>query len=310
MSREAVVSTIQMPMEYRRKLYTASKEEQLKSALAMFNDAGKAGADIAVAGEKCNILFCNIKNTGQHMRLADRVPGPAVRKFQSIAGKYGMYIILPLGAVIEGKLRNTALVIDRAGKIIGRYDKVHCTRGERETGIVPGDDFPVFDLDVGRIGIMICHDNSFVESARVLALKGAEIIFWPHIQGGWGEVMWNAVLASRAIDNCCYIVSSSFGLEKNRKAWRPGMAQGRSCIIRWDGHVIADCGRWVGIASAAIDLDHIRTAHDFTTAGDHPFRKDLMSDRRPECYEAIVTPTEKLPGPSKKLKGREKPDKR
>jgi len=301
MARNVKVSTIQLPLEYKERSNAVLKKAQVANALKMFEQAGRTGSDIALAGEVCNILFCRLKSKTQRLKYAERVPGPTVKKFQRLAEKFRMHIVLPVAALIDGVLRNTALVIDRKGKIIGRYDKVHLTRLEAKNGFVPGDTFPVFDLDFGRIGIMICHDNSFVESARILGLKGAEIIFWPHIQGGWGEVMWNITLASRAIDNCCYIVSSSYGLEKGR-AWTPGMAQGRSGIVRWDGHVVADCGRRIGIATATIDLDDIRYAHNFTLEAERPFRDDMLGDRRPECYGMILKPKNKLPKPFKKGK--------
>ena len=73
--------------------------------------------------------------------------------------------------------RNGALLIGRDGAVIGCYDKVHATRTEREgPGSVGGDTYPVFDLDLGRVGMMICYDGFFPEVARQLSIRGAEVI--------------------------------------------------------------------------------------------------------------------------------------
>ncbi len=95
-----------------------------------------------------------------------------------------MYIIAPIFAYCNGILRNVVMVIGRGGKILGCYYKTHPATLELEWGVVPGDDYPIFQLDFGRVGIMICLDNQFLEVVRILALEGAEIIFFPHIQSG------------------------------------------------------------------------------------------------------------------------------
>src|SRR5690606_28136658 len=148
--------------------------------------------------------------------------GPTVTLACTLARQYKMHIVLPVVATVEGVLRNVALMIDRHGAIVGRYLKVHPTRREMSKGIVPGDDFPVFDLEFGRVGVCICHDLSFPESTRVLGLRGAEIIVWPTWWSGWGEELCYAVIQSRAIDNGVWLVTSSFGTPAHR-AWKPGM---------------------------------------------------------------------------------------
>ena len=125
---------------------------------------------------------------------------------------------------------------------------------ERDLGIVPGESWPVFELDFGRIGVQICHDNSFPESARCLTLNGAEIIFWPHVMSGWGGEFMDILLRSPAIHNGIYHVPVCFGNQPGT-AWRPGMLIGRSSIIGPDGTICADAGRYPGIAMAWIDLD-------------------------------------------------------
>jgi predicted amidohydrolase len=78
---------------------------------------------------------------------------------------------------------NTAVLIDRHGRVAGKYRKVHLPREEIEGGLTPGGAYPVFDTDFGRIGMMICWDGEYVDSARALAIQGAEILFVPAAGG-------------------------------------------------------------------------------------------------------------------------------
>ncbi len=287
MSRKVIISTVQLPTPSYSKNVSVKRmrEENLKAACSWLEVAGKRMSDIVSLGE----TFTTIGAPGKYdyQELAEKVPGQTVDRCSMIARKYKMNIIAPILGLCERRLRNVALVIDRKGKLMGEYYKVHCTMGERKNGVVPGDEFKVFDMDFGRIGVMICHDNSFPESARVLALKGAEVIFWPHVQGGWGEVAWEAVLRSRAIDNSVHLVSSAYGVPDDR-AWRPGMITGRSGIVAPDGLIIAEMGRKIGVVTAEVDLDKPRIAHCFTMEGEHEFKKDMLRDRRPDTYRVIT----------------------
>ena len=79
----------------------------------------------------------------------------------------------------EGTYHNTTFVVDREGRLAGRYRKVTLTSGEYMQGILPGDDFGVIDLDFGRVGCLTCWDNWFSESAKYLRRKGAELMLFP-----------------------------------------------------------------------------------------------------------------------------------
>jgi predicted amidohydrolase len=99
---------------------------------------------------------------------------------------------------------NTAVLIDRAGNVAGKYRKVYLPREEVEAGLTPGNDYPVFRTDFGTVGIMICYDVFFADPARALALKGAEMILMP-IWGG-DETLAKA----RAIENRVFLVASGY----------------------------------------------------------------------------------------------------
>jgi predicted amidohydrolase len=216
---------------------------------------------------------------------------PAVQELGKVAQRYGMTLVAGVHRrAADGRLFNSAVVVED-GQIAGIYDKVHPTQPEQEPPlcVVAGTAFPVFGLSWGTAGVLICHDNSFVESARCLTLGGAEVLFWPHVQSAWGDGAWEAVLRARAIDNGVWVVSSCFSVAGGR-AWRPGMMLGRSSIVSPDGTLLADAGHHPGLALAAIDLDSPRIAHDFCQAGEHPYRTMMLRYRRPAAYGSIIAP--------------------
>jgi len=284
MPRNVKIAALQLPAWTEGETDTERKRFQVDAVMYWLEEAGKQGADLVCMGEHC---------TGKQP-FEDAYTGPTTRMVQSMAARYKMHIIFPILGLIDGLLRNTALVIDDHGEIVGHYDKVHPIRSEMSSGIVPGNDFPVFDLAFGRVGVCICHDLSFPESTRVLGLRGAEIIVWPTWWSGWGEELCYAVIKSRAIDNGAWIVTASFGIE-DQKAWRPGMVLARSGVIGPDGLIISSAGRYVGMSIATVDLDKPRIAHSFTWDEDGDFRESVLGDRRPDAYGPLTEPSYVIP---------------
>jgi len=141
-----------------------------------------------------------------YITASEPVPGPTTKFLGEVAKKYHLYIVAGLLEKEEDVVYNTAVLMDRNGNLGGKYRKVSLPREEIEGGVTPGDSLPVFETDFGRIGLMICWDVSFPETARTLAKKGAEVIFLP-IWGG------NVNLTkARAIENQVYLVSSTYDM--------------------------------------------------------------------------------------------------
>ena len=184
-------------------------------------------------------------NTGRaYPERAEVVPGgPTWNIVSRFAAKYKVNII---AGVVErdaqGCMHNSAFIADRQGKFAGVYRKVHLTVGESENGLIPGNGFPVFDLDFGKVGIMICWDNWFSESARLLKLNGAEIIAYPIAGDGQFEHREH-VWPARAMDNAIPMVISL----------RNGGAS-RSCVIDRDGFIRAETTPSVDYAVSDLDL--------------------------------------------------------
>jgi len=304
MPREVTIAAVQMPNQSRGASNAERLASNFKAAELWLERAGQRGADIACVGETFNVLGLSLTPESFKAEIESSLD-EAVRRLAPISRRHEMAIIAPIAGLVDGIARNVALVFDRRGNVIGHYEKVHCIENERNLGIVPGNAWPTFELDFGRIGVQICHDNSFPESARCLMLNGAEVIFWPHVMGGWGGEFMDILLRAPAIHNGVYHVPVSFGCEFDR-AWRPGMLIGRSSIIGPDATIVADAGRHVGIALARIDLDKPRIAADFTRSGDFIWRYDMLKDRRPDTYNPITEnrSTPSIQSPAESLAGR------
>lgn len=124
-----------------------------------------------------------------------------------LARKYHAYVV-PWDYYVgeDGKVRNSAYILDRNGDFVGRYCKCNPTYNERRRGLVPGMEYPVFDLDIGRVGIIICFDNYFPESVASLGNKGAQLVLYP-LYGDTLKPQWEMKFRTRAVDHSLYMAS-------------------------------------------------------------------------------------------------------
>lgn len=179
-----------------------SSMENLEKFSALIAKAADQKADIVCLPEGTTLAGTDLN----YISASEPVPGPTTEYLGNIAKKYHLYIVAGLLERKGDVVYNTSVLIDRNGNLAGKYRKLSLPREEIDGGVTPGDSLPVFDTDFGRIGMMICWDVSFPETARALAQKGAEVIFLP-IWGG------NLTLAkARAIENQVYLVSSSYDM--------------------------------------------------------------------------------------------------
>jgi len=280
MSRIVRLATCQPPTPVAHR----TQDQIETAALALLDRAGDMGADIVCLPECLNVVGLDQERAtaeldGSSRRLRHRVSEACER--------YGMYCVLPLIQREDGSLRNAAFIFGRQGQLVGRYHKVHLTRPEREDwGLSPGGDYPVFDLDFGRIGVMICYDGCFPEPARILALQGAEVVLFPSLQRGYTETELDLQVRSRAWDNFIHVVRSSYGTPA-AEAWRPGVMVGKSCIVGPDGTVLADLGRHCGVVMREVDLDAPQLG-ERTFGGEVGIVRDMrMADRRPDTYAGL-----------------------
>jgi len=112
--------------------------------------------------------------------VPEGVPGPTTERLSQWARTNSCYVICPMATRVDGHRFNSAVLLDRRGQIVGRYDKIHPTEGELEQGTCPGrDEGLVFRTDFGAIGIRICFDVNWHGCWDRLRENGVKIVFWP-----------------------------------------------------------------------------------------------------------------------------------
>jgi len=209
--RVVTVSEAGLPYEHGHDL--------LEPALARLEESGVFHPDIACLPE----LFSN--------RAPEPVPGPVTEKLSAWARAHSSYVIFGLKTRKDGRIYNTAILLDRQGQIMGQYDKAHPTDGEIREGTTPGDQAgtPVFKTDFGTIGIQICFDVNWREGWKKLKEAGAQIIFWPSAYPAARQI------PALALTNEVYVVSSTIS--------------GTASIFDITGEPLASTGshqEWVG----------------------------------------------------------------
>lgn len=179
-----------------------SSQENLNEFSKLIVEAANQKADIVCLPEGITL----VGTTLNYISASEPIPGPTTKFLGGIARKYKLYIVAGILERNGDTVFNTAVLLDRDGNLAGKYRKVSLPQEEIDGGITPGDSFSVFDTDFGRIGLMICWDVTFPEPARLLAEKGAEIIFLPI----WGGNL--NLTKARAIENQVYVVSSTYDM--------------------------------------------------------------------------------------------------
>ena len=206
-----------------------------------------------------------------------------VRHYQALARELDMAIGLTYLERWNGAPRNVLSLIDRHGEIILTYAKVHtCAFDEPEASTTPGDDFYVAELDSAqgpvKVGAMICFDREFPESARVLMLKGAEIILTPNACGLDQNRLQQ--FRTRALENMLGVAMANYAAPQQNGhsvAYHP-MAYGPDGATR--DLLVVEAGEDEGIHLASFDLDELRDYRQRETYGN--------AFRRPETYGALV----------------------
>ena len=296
MPRTVKMSAIQIPNWVSGNTATEKYQCNLKNIEKYLGMAGRTQCDLTAIGECSNTR--NLTRQEADSVLPPLLDGPEVKMASKLARKHSMHIVLGIAGLYKGKKRNSAILIDRKGKVAGVYHKVQLTRQEVLMGYAPGDDFPVFKTDFGAMGAVICHDLSFVESTRVLCVRGAEIIVWPSNWSGWGRDLSLCLMRARAIDSSAYLMFLSAGQNPEKPLNMMAGVAGCTCIISPMGEIIAQSPyRTPGIVSAEVDLDNKRVAHSFTFNRDDVFIREMLCERRPEAYRPLCDPSLVPPPP-------------
>jgi predicted amidohydrolase len=255
---------------------TTSEANRLMCAEAI-DEAAARGADVVVFPECC---------TSQNVPEGDPdrtepLDGPSFRLWSERARRHAINVVGWQFETAPEGVYNTGVFIGRDGQRIGTYRKVHITPPAAQSGGLAGDEFPVFEMDFGTVGMMICYDAYFPEHARILALKGAEVIFYPTMSDARGEAIWELAARARAVDNAVFVVSAVM-----RNAY-----QCYSAIFAPNGRVTASSPTWdAGLVVGTINLDHRFRSEGHSGIPEPAYMRELYwFSRRPEAYGEICS---------------------
>lgn len=267
--------------------------ENLEKQASMVEEAAKSGAKIVCTQELFKSKYFCIGLDPENFNLAEGVSGDSVKALSKIAADFDVAVV---ASIFEkrcaGVYHNTAVIIDAGGSVAGVYRKMHIPHDphfEEKYYFTPGDTgYRAWNTKYGKIGVLVCWDQWYPEAARLTALAGAEIIFYPTAIGGLSgesesEVAdfrsaWRTVQCGHAVANGLFVAAAN----------RVGTESGSGDSIKfWGGSFFANpYGRVVAEASG--DSDEILIADiDFSEA--EKFRRTwpFFRDRRIDSYGEI-----------------------
>jgi N-carbamoylputrescine amidase len=233
---------------------SADPAANLKKTLALTERAAKQGANIICTQELFRSQYFCQNEDHENFKLAEPIPGPSTQAFQKIAKKYGVVIVASLFEKrASGLYHNTAVIIDADGSLRGIYRKMHIPDDPlyyEKFYFTPGDTgFRAWNTKFGKIGVLICWDQWYPEGARLTAMQGAEILFYPTAIGWHPQEKaeygvnqhgaWETIQRSHAVANGCYVAAiNRIGVET--PIGGPGIEfWGQSFVAGTSGQILA-----------------------------------------------------------------------
>jgi N-carbamoylputrescine amidase len=256
------------------------KERNVDKAVRLAQIAAEKGAQIICFQELFSTHWFPKEMDRKHFTLAENLKGPSLGKMREVARTHEIAVVCPFFEEgEEGGFYNTAVVFDAGGEILGRYRKIHVPQiplWEEKYYFAPGNlGFPVFHTKFAAIGIQVCWDNFFPEGSRILALKGAQIIFSPTAAAFASQKRWETVISGNAISNGVFVFRvNRVGSEEKQDFY------GKSFCASPEGEMVdRPTGMKEGIALVEMDLGDVeRVRREWS----------FFKDRRPETYGEIL----------------------
>jgi len=267
----------------------------LAKAVSMLEKAAAAGVQVACLPELFTSEYFCQKIDSDYFNLAEPLDGPTIKTLSAVAKKTGMSIVASIfEKAAAGLYYNTAVMIENDGKPVGHYRKMHIPHDplfEEKYYFTPGDlGFKAFDTKAGKIGTLVCWDQWYPEGARLTAMQGAQVLFYPTAIGWhpkekaeFGEAQvsaWETMQRAHAISNGVYVAAV------NRVGHEVIVGDG----IEFFGHsFIADpFGRILAMGSH--DKEEILTATVDPALIEYTRRNwPFFRDRRVDAYGAITS---------------------
>ncbi|MBI5153674.1 carbon-nitrogen hydrolase [Candidatus Poribacteria bacterium] len=261
-------------------------EENVAKALSRIEEAADAGAQIVCTQELFRgKYFCQEEEHAQ-FALAEPLPGPTTERLGTLAKAKGIVIVSShFERRAAGVYHNTAVVTDADGTLLGLYRKMHIPDDPHyyeKFYFAPGDlGFRAWETRFGRIGVLVCWDQWYPEAARLTALQGAEILFYPTAIGWhhaekarYGETQhdsWETIQRSHAIANGLYVAAvNRVGTEDNLEFW------GQSFVADPQGRILTRAS----VETEEVVLVEVDLARNETVRRHWPF----LRDRRIDAY--------------------------
>lgn len=254
--------------------------------------------DLVVFPETITTGFATGLTPEELYNLVDTIPGRLTEKIAEAAKKFRVYVVFTTyeRGNTPGEVYNSAALIDYNGEIVGVYRKTHPYSLEnvnRGGWVTPGNDTPVFDTKLGKIGIIICYDGDFPELSRALAVKGAEIIVRPSALLRSYEI-WSLTNRARAYDNHVYVV----GVNAVGPDAAGNYYMGNSMIVTPIAQCIAQGRGAEEVIYAELDPDPLKY---ITYGSKSPQVFDHLEDRNLNVYIDAIKPAKSAFEPSKRV---------
>ncbi|MGE0846892.1 MAG: N-carbamoylputrescine amidase [Flavobacteriaceae bacterium] len=268
-------------------------EDNIARAEKLIREAAASGANVILIQELFEGLYFCQDELPEHFARAKPIDdNPAVKRFRELARELDVVLPVSVFEKANNGYFNSIAIVDAGGGLLGTYRKSHIPQGsgyEEKYYFSPGDTgFRVWKTKFGTVGVGICWDQWFPETARSMALLGAEMLFFPTAIGSelidpeWdSSAHWQTVMQGHAGANLMPLVASNrIGAEKGRRGTELTF-YGSSFIADWQGQKVAEADRTSEtVLTAEFDLDAI--------AG-YRAAWGLFRDRRPELYGPILT---------------------
>lgn len=272
-------------------LGSADERENIAAVSALVEEAASKGAQVILPPELFSgPYFCSEEKDEFFALARPTAQHPSVLAMQVLAAKLGVAIPTSFFERDGHHYYNTLAMIDAEGAIMGTYRKSHIPDGpgyEEKFYFRPGNDgFKVWDVFGARIGVGICWDQWYPECARVMALKGAQVLFYPTAIGSEPKDadmdtsrMWRRAMIGHAVSNCIPVVAANrIGHEGSQEAGQ--RFYGHSFITDEWGDLVEEFGaEESGVLLATLDLEAARQ---------HRASWGFFRDRRPQLYGRIV----------------------
>lgn len=276
------VEPAQAPARRAHRIAAASAQpqdpESVEDNVALFTDLAREAAELRPDLLLMPEVILSWGVPGEQAEKARKIPGPETDAFAEIADEHRMMIAFSMLEADGDLLFNTMVIFGPEGDIIGTYRKTHLAITEGWDGVTPGDELPVIETPIGRVGCTICKDSSLLDSTRVPALRGVEVMLlsimgdhravqWQWAPGSFSPDRWKVIMRARAIENHIWMV-----IARNR-------AEG-SAIISPSGDILAyNDGRQRVIVAECDISEELRTFRGST------FRDSTWAERRPQLYD-------------------------